>query len=442
MSNQRDVIVVGGGFAGLLVACEVARRGGRPLLLEGEAAAGGVALAQSDDRYSLEPAAGSFLLPNAHLSPILAAAGVDVEKASEASKRRYVYDRRVLFELEGPRALATRLVSVRAKARMLREPWASPPAGQSDESLKAFFERRFGSEVGNLASTLMAHGVFAGDPELLSARAAFPGIVGLEDSAGSIVRGGLAKRKSRVKGVSRPSVHIASGGMAALAAELAEYLGDDFRPNWKVQSVEPDGASWLVKGPETLRASTVIVALPPKAAAHVVPEPLATVLSEAEVAPVAVIGLGGKDVDVPALPGFGALIGPNSDLHVLGLLFESSYAPGRTPARHGLLKAIYGGAADPEVLALSDDELVELAISEASEILGEVLQPTWTRVVRHEPGIPQYPIGHEGWLDRLDGVSSLLPSLHLAGWGYRGIGLSALAKDAVRLADLLVSDCS
>ena len=59
----------------------------------------------------------------------------------------------------------------------------------------------------------------------------------------------------------------------------------------------------------------------------------------------------------------------------LGLLFESSYAPGRAHDRHRLLKAIYGGAADPSVMALSDDEIVELAIAETGRVLGVVPQP-------------------------------------------------------------------
>ena len=141
---------------------------------------------------------------------------------------------------------------------------------------------------------------------------------------------------------------------------------------------------------------------------------------------------------MPAPNGFGALTGPDAGVRLLGLLFESSYAPGRAPVRHRLLKAIYGGAADPSVLALSDPQLVELAIEETGRMLGVVPQPSWTRVVRHVPGIPQYDVGHLAWLDRLDAASSEFPGLHLAGWGYRGIGVTSLAKHAAALGDLLL----
>ena len=72
-------------------------------------------------------------------------------------------------------------------------------------------------------------------------------------------------------------------------------------------------------------------------------------------------------------------------------------------------------------------------------MLGVVPQPAWTRVVRHVPGIPQYDIGHLAWLDRLDAVTATLPGLYLAGWGYRGIGISSLAKHAAQLGELLLA---
>lgn len=437
MTRRPKVIVVGGGLGGLLVACEVKRRGGKPLVLEAGPGAGGVAATVRDEGYLLEPAAGSLLLPHPHLSPILEAAGARVVPALPAARRRYVYNRDTLFELAGPKSLATGLVSAKAKLRMLREPWVKPTLPDSDESLAAFLERRFGPEVGRLGATLMAHGVFAGDPSELSVRAAFPAFVALEDQAGSMVRGGIARMRARPKGAPRPAVHVAPSGMASLAAELASYLGDDFRADWPVESIRSDGDEWVVTGPDEERANTAVVALIPGAAARVVPEELGTVLAEAEIAPVAVVGLGGRSADVPAPTGFGALVGPDCDLRTLGLLFESSYAPDRAPSRHRLLKAIFGGGADPSVLALDDAQLVALATEEAGRILGVAVQPSWTRVVRHSPGIPQYSLGHPEWLDRLATASA--PGLHLAGWAYHGIGVSSLAQHAVRLADELDS---
>lgn len=439
MSGRPDVVVVGAGLGGLLVASEVARRGGRPLVLEAGPVAGGVTVTARDSGYLLEPAAGSFLLPHAHLTPILESAGASVVPAEAVAHRRFVFDRGELFELAGPAALATRLVSGRGKLRLLREPWVRSPATITEESLRSFLQRRLGPEAGRMGATLMAHGVFAGDPDRLSARAAFPAIVALEDAAGSLVRGALARRRTRSKDAPRARLHVAPGGTAGLAADLAAPLGNDFRPNWPVKSVHYDGDSWIVSGRGEERTPAVIVALAPAEAARIVPGQFAPLLNEAHAAPVAVVGLGGPEADLPVPTGFGALTGPDAGLRILGLLFESSYAAGRAPVGHRLLKGIYGGDADPAVLALADDDLVALAIEEAGRILGEPLRPSWTRVIRHSPGIPQYNVGHAAWLDRLNRVAVEYPGLHLAGWGYRGMGVTSLAQHASALAERVLA---
>jgi len=56
---------------------------------------------------------------------------------------------------------------------------------------------------------------------------------------------------------------------------------------------------------------------------------------------------------------------------------------------------------------------VALFIGETRRVCGIDVKPTWTRVVRRQ--MPQYDIGHVGWLERIDAVLSGLPGLHVAG---------------------------
>lgn len=434
MRNGPDVIIIGGGLGGLLVASSVAMNGGRPLVLEAASGPGGVADTIREDGYILEPAAGSFLLPHPHLTPILDWAGAKVDPARTEARRRYVFNHEELHELAGPQALFSKVVSRRGKIRLLAEPAIRPSAGDLDESLQTFLQRRLGPEVGRLGATLMAHGVFAGDPTQISARAAFPALVSLEDEAGSLLGGGLKRRRSRQKGQQRSSVHVARNGMVGLANDLATKLGSRFRLDWPVTHISQTGNEWLVSGPGEERAPAVVVALAPDAASKIAPDPLRTVLAQSISAPVAVVGLGGRSGDLPLPSGFGALIGPDSQVRALGMLFESSYADGRAPRGHRLLKTIYGGAADPSVLELADEALVELAVEEAGQVTGVVPQPSWTRVIRHHPGIPQYNVGHGAWLGRLAVAAEEFPGLLFGGWAYQGIGLSSLAEHATVLA--------
>jgi len=435
-----DVIIVGGGLAGLLSGAELKRRGRDVVVLEASDHPGGVAQTTREDGYLLEPAAGSLLLPTPELTPIFDAAGVRVIEALDGSKRRYVYNRDRLIEVpDSPAVLFSPLIPWKGKIRAAREPWVRTEPGSDDESILDYLDRRFGPDMGRVAATLMAHGVFAGDPAHLSMRGAFPRIVAWEDNAGSLIGGGIAAMRNRPKDKPRvrKTVHVAPDGMAGLADDLARYLGEALHVGHPVGSVAQTTDGWSVD--DGFAAGSVILALAPHQARPLLPDELSELVGRGTTAPVAVVGLGGRMADIPLPIGFGALIGPDTDVHALGILFESQYAPGRAPAGHHLAKGIYGGAADPEVMALSDDELVALMVEETSRVIGIPVQPTWTRVVRQQPGIPQYDVGHVAWMREIDERLAAHPGLHLTGWGYRGIGVSGLGLEAVRLADTIVA---
>ena len=61
------------------------------------------------------------------------------------------------------------------------------------------------------------------------------------------------------------------------------------------------------------------------------------------------------------LEGFGFLVPRSEGLRTLGVLWESSIFPARAPADHVLLRAMIGGAHDPDAVALDDDELLAIA---------------------------------------------------------------------------------
>jgi oxygen-dependent protoporphyrinogen oxidase len=226
--------------------------------------------------------------------------------------------------------------------------------------------------------------------------------------------------------------------MLGVAENLVAYLGDSFKTNQRVTRLSKADEGWVVEAERQFTARNAVLALAPHAASRLVPDDVASLMDDAVVAPVAVVGIGGRAADVPIPAGFGALIGPDADVRVLGILMESQYAPGRAPVLHHLAKGIYGGAADPDVLDRSDVELIQLMIEETSRVIGTRVQPTWTRVVRHDPGIPQYNVGHVGWMRKLDDAIAGHSGLHLTGWGYRGIGVSGLGVEANRLAGLIV----
>jgi oxygen-dependent protoporphyrinogen oxidase len=115
-------------------------------------------------------------------------------------------------------------------------------------------------------------------------------------------------------------------------------------------------------------------------------------------------------------------------------MFESSYAPHRAPAGSWLVRVIAGGAGHPELAGRDEGVLAERVVAEVSSVIGIDLSPEFVEVLRHHPGIPQYNVGHGAWLRSVDDELAKLPGLHVTGWGYRGVGVSHLATDAVATA--------
>lgn len=97
------------------------------------------------------------------------------------------------------------MLSTGAKLRILREPFIPKRTGTGDESLADMVRRRLGPEpLAHLIDPMVA-GIYAGDPETLSVRHAFPKLYQLEQDYGSFIRGAFAKKKAVPGARSSPS---------------------------------------------------------------------------------------------------------------------------------------------------------------------------------------------------------------------------------------------
>ena len=436
MRTDVDTAIIGAGLGGLFVAAELRAAGLTDLLVIDRAAdAGGLVRSIEEDGYCLEPGAGSFLLPHPHLSTSFAQLDAEVVPATPESAIRYVYARDRLHRIApSPKSVLAPVVSIRAKLRAAAElRMAKRTSTEPEESLHDFLVRRFGREVGALGGTLAAAGVFAGDPKRLSASAAFPTLTGLEQEYGSILKGMRARMRQRPEGVPKPRTHVPAGSMKQLAFHGAGTFGDRVEYLAEVASVRPVDGGWVIEGPTSIRARNVVVALDPSDAAEILPPEFLEPLTALPHAPVAVVGLGGL-ADALRLPnGFGVLPGHGYQFATRGVLFESEYAPHRAPTGHVLAKSILGGAGREHLLETDDDSLIETAVNDLATLIGGDPAPTFARVVRHPRGIPQYGLGHAVWRSSVERLVGGLTGLHLAGWGYHGVGLTHLATDARRI---------
>jgi len=428
--------VVGGGLTGLFTAFELMERGvDDVVVLEQTGNPGGVTRTIRRDGFLLEPAAASFRLPHPHLSRLLERAGAETRPAADVSVRYVYVNGRLVALSASPKALLAPVLGLSAKLRALMEPLLSG-SSTADESLADFAIRRFGRGAGELVSSLLATGVFAGDPQRLSVGAAFPTLAEMERATGSVIKSAMRNRRARASGRDGAQTHLPVGGMDELADVFVDRLGDRFRPGFDVESLRREGGQWIIEGPARMTADVVVLAIPPWAAAGLFDGELADVLRQNVAAPIVVVFLSGSGPS-PLPRGYGALIGPGEGLSTRGVLFESSYAPVRAAEGSWLAKVIVGGAIAPSAIAWDDDRLVSTVVKEVEKILGIDISPDFAEIVRHRPGIPQYEIGHRGWLSQIDRLLGAMPRFHLTGWGYRGVAVTSLATDSVRVAQTI-----
>jgi oxygen-dependent protoporphyrinogen oxidase len=424
------VAIIGGGLSGLLTALALEIRGVNEVaVFEAGPAAGGVARTLRSNGYALEPGVGSFPWPHPALTPLLERAGIKV--APTQAHRRFVYQQGQLHDVTRP-LRALRLLPGSARLRALAEPVGRRRPATDDPSLGEFLRGRLGSRAGEVAAQLMAAGVFAGDPERLSARSAFPMLTSLVDGHGSLARGLWARRHQRPS--PPPRAHLPAGGIDHLADAIGAHLGPRLRLQSRVEELVRSGNAYRVGA---VTAASVVVAVGGKAAGALVGGTVGEELTKLVTAPVVVAGFSAPASEAPLPPGFGALILESSP--VLGTLFESSYAPGRAPPGQSFVKVIAGGARHPDVAGWDRTQVESVLGREVAKVL------SWSGVPRLEltatRSIPQYPPGHGRWLAGLE--THLQGSgIHLGGWCYRGPGLSQLAVDAHRLARAITGDAS
>jgi oxygen-dependent protoporphyrinogen oxidase len=112
--------------------------------------------------------------------------------------------------------------------------------------------------------------------------------------------------------------------------------------------------------------------------------------------------------------------------------------PGRAPKDHILLRAFVGGALQPELFDADDAMMEENIRAELASLLGVTAQPLFSRIWRHPNSMPQYHVGHQARIERVESSLSKFPTLALAGSAYHGVGISDCVRTGEEAAEKIV----
>ncbi len=210
MPDSPTIAVIGGGISGLAAAWRLQRLGASVTLFEATDRTGGVIRSTRREGFLVDEGPNTLVARSTVVTDTIGALGMEGERvaANDVADARYIVRNHALVRVPTSPSglLTTPLLSAWAKLRLLREPFVRPHDGD-DEALAAFVRRRLGPEVLDYAVNPFVAGVYAGDPEHLSTRHAFPTLHTLEREHGSLLRGMLHRVRNRADAPSKPSPH-------------------------------------------------------------------------------------------------------------------------------------------------------------------------------------------------------------------------------------------
>ncbi len=414
------ITVVGAGFSGLTTAYFLIEQGCQVRVVEKADRPGGLIKTLQTEHGLVETAANG-LLSSARVEALCADIGVPLLTTRREGRKRFIYRRR-------PKQVPLRTGDLLALSARLAVNAASLRP-RSLETISAWGRRVLGHGATDYLLIPALGGIYAGDPNELSAslifgRAQLPNHLGTQRPVKGKLRGTVAPPR----------------GMQQLIDGLYECL-------------KQAGAEFVFNHEERADTNqpTAVCLSAPSAAEYlceVAPE-LSSALRRIEMLSLATVtvfhpndgytGLRPAAGQRPAhqtatLSGFGCLFPRDQGFRARGVLFNDSIFEGRGPAHAETW--IFGGALDPDVVNLTDEQFAQLIGAERERFFGVRNEPIAVHVTRWPNALPHYSIELEKILTTLP----LPPANVVLVGNYLGkIGLAKILERAAVVADRINS---
>lgn len=448
MAGTKHVLVIGAGISGLACAYRLQRLGVSVSIVEASARAGGLIGTTQQNGFLFESGPQSFSGTDEILD-LARELGIESEicKADPRAPRYVLRRGRLLKVPMSPQAmLSSSLLGLGTRWKIASEPFGRTRPPSEEESVAQFVRRKFGNEILEYLVSPFVSGIYAGDPEKLSLRAAFPTLEEWERRYGSVLRGVMKSRPP--KGTRKGPVPLCSfrDGMASLTEALAAKLGERLHLGARAEELRArdEGERYEIRfarngRAESAAADAVVLATPAYASAHLVSlisAPLSKILSGIAYAPVAVAAAGyhAGQIGTP-IDGFGVLIPRAEKIRTLGIVWNSALFPGRAGAGRVTLTGIAGGATDPGIVDQPDDEIARIVQRDSEEILDITGSPIETAVWKYPKALPQYNLGHGHAVRAIRDAERSTPGLYVAGNFLNGPSLGKCIEKGFETAE-------
>ncbi len=471
-----QVVIVGGGISGLATAYAVMEESRKNLtevqctVIERDARWGGKILTHVTEDFLIEGGPDSFLTSKPWALELCRTLGLQDQliPTNAEHNRTFSYCHGALRELpQGLLAfrpqrvdtlLSSGLLSWKGMLRMAAERfWPRRNPLLPDETLGGFFRRRFGTEAFDYLIEPLVAGIYAGDADELSMSATFPRFCELEREYGSVIKGmrrAQAKAATVPNSPGRTSTLFMSlrGGLNELIQALLQNLtnrkvcltaGVGCR---EIQSPTRESPAFHVnlENGDRLSADAVVLTTPtfqtapllrsfqPETAGLLDGIPYASTATISLAFPTALLG--------SRIRGFGFVVPRKERRPLLAATWTSLKWPGRSKAGDTLIRCYVGGRGRETILEQDDQQLVEGIRRELEAIVGITTAPKYTEVYRWMRGMPQYVLGHQDRLAKVQQLLAASPGLYVTGAGLNGIGIPDCIREGTKVGHQLIQD--
>jgi len=444
---------VGGGISGLCAAYWLRKENYDVTVLERDSIPGGAMKTVTQNGYLIDTGPNSSLETTPLFNDLFKSLGITGKRvyANEQANKRYILRKGTLHPIPmSPGSfLKSRLWSLKGKVRLIKEPFVGK--ADHEESIAQFVERRLGREFLDYAINPFVAGVYAGNPEQLSVRMAFPKLYRLEEVYGGLIKGTIRGRKERKKRAeeSKQSAKMFSfvDGMGVFPHALANAIGDRLKLNTTVVSVKHKNNIYIVTaetpdGKEEFAARHLILSVPAYHAAGLL-QPIDTSISKTlsgiYYPPVTMVFFGYKaDAVSHPLDGFGYLIPAKEQRKILGTIWSSTIFPNRAPDGKVAFTTFVGGSRQPEITENDDYSLRKLVHTEIASILGIQNDPDFYYIKKWNRAIPQYRLGYASVINQIESFEQTYRGIHLCANYRGGISVGDCVMNARRTVDAIL----
>ncbi len=439
-----DVVVVGGGMAGLAAAYELHRHGVSFVLVEATPRPGGVVRTERIDGFTLDAGPDSLLVQKPAAIELCRELGLGHRLLPTLEPRTAYVLRGRLRPLPKASVLgiptavrpwaASDLLSPAGRLRLAAD-LVLPRGDGSDESVGRFFRRRFGAEAAEYIAEPLLAGIHAGDVDRLSMPALFPRLVEAERTSGSVIR---AFRQMRRQAPRPPGGLFRSlpDGIEELVTALAATLPPAaVRCRTRATAVQgPSPYTVRLSTADPISARSVILATPAHVTATLVrplDERLATLCGEIPYTSTATVLLAYPRSAVRRPRRGSGFVVPRREraIPLMAGSWVTSKWPGRAPDGQVLLRGFLGGVRDPHVQERSDDELIDRTHATFAGLLELDRRPDLARVYRWDRANPQHNVGHLARVAAIEMRLQRCPGVFVTGAGFRGVGIPDCVAD-------------